>query len=134
MEYMYISSTDSLNYHPANSTWDFTIELPRILSGCLHVALSDIKYTASVGGLIVCSDICKESYIKDGHMPILRRVSEPGEIDRLQFVPITRTQVQRFRIYVFDNKLEVPADDIEQLQCTLIFKDATKTRATFQAN
>ena len=45
MEYMYISSTDSLHYHPANSTWDFTIELPRILSGCLHVALSDIKYT-----------------------------------------------------------------------------------------
>ena len=122
MKYLYVCSTDSFKYHPTNSAWDFIIELPQSLAGCEYVALGEIQYSAYTGRLIVCSDICEESYIRDRSMPILRRVSQPGELDRLQFLRTTRSEIQRIRISILDEELQEPIENIGPVYCTLIFK------------
>ena len=55
-------------------------------------------------------------------MPILRRVSQPGELDRLQFLRTTRSDIQRIRISILDEELQEPIENIGPVYCTLIFK------------
>ena len=39
MKYLFISSEDSLEFNPTNSTYDFTITLPQTLRGDWEIAL-----------------------------------------------------------------------------------------------
>lgn len=122
MKYIYLCSTDSLEYHPTNTTWDFTMELPQTLYGHWQCALGEISYTSITEELVVFSDFCEASCINDRIMPVLRVVSQSGEIERLQFVPLNLINVQRIRIYVRDRNMNVPTHDVGPLRCTLLLK------------
>ena len=122
MELLYTSSTDSLEYHPTNSTWDFTIELPKTLFGSWKCALADITYGGYSGSVYVFTDICKQSYIKDTTLPVLRRVSQSGEVNNLNYITVTRRNIQRVRIYIRDTNLNTLPSSSDPVHCTLVLK------------
>ena len=80
--YIFLSSKDSLRFHPDNKGYNFTVELPeRVeLRGNWKVVLCDISET-----LMVFSDICDYSFDRDSLEPILRMVMPNNK--RSQFFP-----------------------------------------------
>lgn len=122
MEVLYVASTDSLDYHPANTSWDFTIELHKTLYGSWKCALADITFSGFNGAVYVFADICKQSYVKDTSLPVLRRVLYNGEMNNLNFVPVTRKSIQRVRITLRDINLNALPATSEPVYCTLLLK------------
>ena len=122
MEVLYVSSTDSMEYHPTNTSWDFTIELPKTLFGSWKCALADISYSDYSGAVYVLADICKQSYVKDTTLPVLRRVSNSGEIKNLNYITVTRRNIQRVRIFIRDANLNTLPPTSETVYCTLLLK------------
>ena len=131
MKYLFISSEDSLELNPTNSTYDFTITLPQTLRGDWEIALGDITYVSHFEDFYVFCDLCEYSYVKDKTLPILRKVEQMGEFENLYFHTVTRNVIQRIRIFVRNTKLETPSQDIGPIRCTLILKPMNKYCANF---
>ena len=74
-EFYFLSSSDSLSYHPDNKCYSFIIELPEriILEGNWAIGLCDFFNSSCLTEtLFVLCDICDNSYIGDCLKPILR--------------------------------------------------------------
>ena len=76
--YIFLTSKDSLRFHPHNKGYNFTVELQRErveLRGNWKVALCDIFFNEKIAETImVFSDICDYSFVRDSLEPILRMV------------------------------------------------------------
>ena len=124
--YLFLSSNDSKIFHPHNSPFNFTIELPKTLDlqGNWKCALAEIFYSESLDqDLFVYCDICEYSYIDDGYKPILRVVNGSDIYDTLFYQPITTQFVNRIHIYIKDEAGNQPSVDIKHLRCTLKIKN-----------
>lgn len=122
MAHLFISSTDSLDFHQTNSSFDFTVELPQTLTGSYKVALAEFYCTNQLEDLYVLSDVCEQSYCLDQMLPLMRIVHQPGECSNMYFLKVTRSDVQRIRIYIRNADLEIPSTDIGRVRCTLVFE------------
>ena len=120
MKYLFVCSEDSVDLNPANATYDFTISLPQELNGKFKIALGEITYTSHFEDLYVFCDLCEHSYIKDTSLPILRIVPKMGEFQNLYFHSVTRSNIQRIRIFITNSRLETPSQDVGPIRCTLL--------------
>lgn len=121
---MFISSSDSTNLHAGNIFSDFVFELPSFHSfgdgEGWSFALTDlhIEKTKPLSGrhdipesIVVCCDLARESYIRSRLLPVLRYV--PATTDEISgaslfmpyYVGISKTRVQRIRIFLLDSDL-----------------------------
>ena len=90
MKYLYVSSDDSLDLNTSNNAYDFTVNLPKSITGDFVIALGEITYTSHEEDLYVFCDLCEDSYIKNTSLPILRSVTHIGEFTNLYFHSTTR--------------------------------------------
>ena len=106
MIHLFLNSIDSINTHPNNNPFDFTIELPEalVLDGEWECALSDIYYDNSAINeeLFVFSDICNDSYVYNNRLPILRKVNKPDIFTLPYFTSVNLREIQRIRIFIKD--------------------------------
>lgn len=122
MVFLFLSSTNSLQYHPDNTGTDFTVELPHVVHGQYECALSEIFYDNFQDDLYVYSDICEQNVVHNDYKPILRIVTQPGEVQSLYFMPVSRDSVQRIRIYLRDKDFKTPQVSLNTVRCTLVFR------------
>ena len=121
MKHLFLCSTDSILYHPSNKSWDFTVELPHAIEGQWKCALGDISYNTTENLYVFC-DLCEQSYIRGGTLPILRYVTQPKEFTNLYYFNVNLSHIKRVRIFIRNNNMEIPSDDIGPVRCTLILK------------
>ena len=120
MKYLFLSSNESLEYHPKNTTYDFTVELPQILDGKFSFALLDIAAEKKISeALYVFCDSCEYSLAHDRMAPLLRIATQAGEVRIAYFVKASRRVIQRIRIYITNRNFQTPMADIGQIRCTL---------------
>ena len=100
MAYLNLSSRDSKKYHPNNSSYDFTIELPWPITGLYKCGLMEFSSGPLVEDLYVFSDICEPEYVHDKMLPLLRIVYETGEVGVPHYKPVSRQVIQRVQIYI----------------------------------
>ena len=120
MTYVFLSSTDSLEYHPDNTSFDFTVELSHEIKGSHKVALCEIDFEPTGEDLYIFCDVCDDSHVLDRSLPLLRITDSPGEFSNLYFHNITRSFVQRIRIYIRNQNLSTPSTSIGPVRCTLV--------------
>jgi len=93
--YLYLSSTPS-THNPDNTATDFTIQLPRTVSGVKECGIIEVKLaTVPQKPLFVCCDLCVESITNNRELPVLRRVAQKS------FLPSFSTYVS-LRVQSFD--------------------------------
>lgn len=120
MIYLHLSSKDSLHFHPNNVWYDFTIELPSTISGSFRCGLLEFFSTSSMQeDLYIFSDICEPEFIHDSLLPLLRIVTEPGEMSIPHFKSVSRKEIQRIRVYIRNKNLVVPDLNIGIVRMTL---------------
>lgn len=128
--YLFVSSDNSLNYHPSNSASDFTVELSQDikLEGDWKIALLDFSCdSAGRDYLRVCCDICFPSWLDDQYMPVLRSfpISE-GFTSRVfafpYYIPIHCHSLKRIRVYIIGDNTSEAALRSTPLKCTLHLK------------
>ena len=119
MKYVFVASTDSLDYHPSNVPHDFTVELPDTIIGKYSCVLLDFYCLNITEELYVFCDICEQSYVKDHKLPLMRIITHTGEVTIPYYTPVTRRNIQRMRIYIRNKDLEAPALDIGPVRCTI---------------
>ena len=123
-----LSSKDSLDMHPKNFAWDFTVDLKKIipLSGNWECALVDLKYTGNYGDLYVFSDICEPNYVSERYLPILR-VTDQGSnsFSYPYYMKISRDHIDRIRIYIRGGDGKIPSKNPDHLRCTLHLRNVS---------
>jgi hypothetical protein len=83
--YLYLHCGDSLAVHTDNHAGDFVVDLPKTykLDGHWGCALTEIAMSThteqKTDRLYVCSNLIKESYVKDTFLPMLRSVPTTNE-------------------------------------------------------
>ena len=122
MKHIFISSLDSLEYSPDNTTYDFTVTLPEPIIGRYKVALTEISYPTHFEDLYIFCDIVEQSYLQDKSLPLLRIVTGMGELNHLYYFNVTRQVIQRLRVYILDKNLEKPFEDCGPIRMTLVFE------------
>lgn len=124
-KYIYFSSDNSKDVYPTNSAFDFTVKLsdPLELPDTWLVALSEIEFTGQKSvELYVYCEFCESNNVLDQNLPILRRVTHAGEVERLYFMPLNNTYIDTVRVYIRDKNHKVPSVNIQRLSCTLILQ------------
>ena len=126
MIYLNVSSQDSLSFHPDNSVFDFTIELPYAITGRFTCALLDLYTDADFNeSLYVFCDICEPEYIHDRILPLLRIVSEAGELTTPHNKVVSRQHIKRINVYIRDRKFNIPTQTtppITSLRMTILLE------------
>ena len=103
---IYTTSEDSKEFHPNNSSSDFTVELPETLhlKGDWVIALTEI-YTLeeiSVPILILC-DICEQSIHEGKLKPILKLIyPDCIQFSNIHYIPIKNRNINRIRFLIKD--------------------------------
>ncbi len=119
MIYLNLASTDSFTFHPTNTSYDFTVELPQPIRGEFTCALLDFTCDSMLEELYIFTDICQPEFIHDSVLPLLRIVTEPGEVNIEHYKPMSRQVVQRVRIYIRDRHFNVPTQNIGPVRVTI---------------
>ena len=123
--FLHLSSKDCVQSHPDNHAWDFTIDVGKYvtLSGEWEVALTEMLYDgARKMDLYVFSDICSPTYVIDNCLPLLRIVNKPNIFQKPYFVPVSRNDIARIRIYIRTRNNNIPPFQPKSLRCTLQLK------------
>ena len=127
MMHLNISSRDSLHYYPKNSAFDFMIELPSALSGRFTCALLDFYCDEQFHeDFYVYCDMCEPEFIHDRVLPLLRIVSESGELTTPHTKVVTRQHIQRLHVYIRDRSFTIPAQPtppITSVRMTLLLEE-----------
>ena len=114
--YIFLTSRDSLKFHPENKSHTFTVELPERLnlSGIWEVAICDFS-TSEVPSetLMVFSDICDHSFVKDSLHPILRMIlpchrCRSHVFTNKYYVRVGQKSLGRIMIYIRDTTDQIP--------------------------
>lgn len=124
--FLFCVSNDCLKFHPENNSHDFIVELPQTLhlegGGGWEYALVELFNLEQLKVVVLMSDLCSSSYIDYQKLPVLRRfLLSRGSIPITTpfYVPLTRDQIQRFRIYLSYSELINSTLRIKTLYCTL---------------
>lgn len=128
--FLFLSSRDSLKYHPSNNPIDFIIELNQNieLKGEWKIALLDLTCESdSREHLTICCDLCTPSWVDNQYLPVLRSfpVSKGRVVVRFGFPFYIKTHsisVKRFRIYIIGESNSFTSLTKEPLRCTLHLK------------
>ena len=127
--YIFLSSKDSLRFHPDNKGYNFTVELPeRVeLRGNWKVALCDIFFNEKISDtLMVCSDICDYSFVRDSLEPILRMVMPNNKRSQIFsdrfYLGVRQSNLGRIKIYIKDSCFNNAVTIKGELQLTLHLK------------
>ena len=127
--YIFLSSKDSLRYHPDNKGYNFTVELPKRveLRGNWKVALCDIFLNEKISDtLMVYSDICDYSFVRDSLEPILRMVmpnNKRSQIFSYRFyLGVRQSNLGRIKIYIKDSSFKNVVALKGEIQLTLHLK------------
>ena len=122
-QYIYLNSTDSVQFYPTNSPGHFYSKLPQVLNfkGLWECALLQLQYvnsyfsgTESPRNLYICSNICSESTLFEKKIPVLRRVNNllgtdllnqtiEVDIKNLIYIPIIGESTDVISIYIIDD-------------------------------
>lgn len=122
MKYLYLSSLDSKECHPLNNSYDFTIELPKIIEGNYIFSLLEFSCHEMPEELYIFCDLSEQHLVHDQMLPIIRIVKQPGEFLTQYYSPVSRRIIQRVRIYIRDRNFSVPIYDIGPVRCTLALR------------
>lgn len=131
MEYwVYLSSSAARRYYPESNGNDFIIPLhkPLDLHGEWSCALVQFSHTLQVPKTIrsymVCTDVCKDSFVNDFSLPIIYRVNTGRSVKqplRETYVKVKQGSVQSVRVYIRDTKGDTPSFRLGDVECTLHF-------------
>ena len=99
--YIYLSSKVTTS-HPENTASDFTVQLPRTLSGKKECGIVEVRLPASrKNPLFVCADLCAESVVNNKTLPVLRRVAQKTFLPSfITYVPLRVQDFHTVRIYI----------------------------------
>ena len=112
---MVLKSTDSPQFHPNNTTYNFRVHLaqPLQLTGTWTISLLEFSIDPGktkqqvLPELFVCSSLCHDSIVGEREIPLLRRVylEKPNIIYQYPYeVPIKLGQFQDVHVYITDAK------------------------------
>ena len=104
---MFISSKDSLSFHPNNKGNNFTVELSeRVnLDGDWEIGLCDFYHNLEVNKILyVFCDLCDYSYIGNSLEPIIRRIYPNSTSTDFQFssnyyINVKNKAINRIKVY-----------------------------------
>jgi hypothetical protein len=126
LQYLFLSSSDSLDNHKNNTWYDFTIEFSNMLDfqGGWECALAEIFFDADVTeNLFLYCDICEYSYVGSKLLPVLRLVNHNSiEFYNLIYMKVNNKEINRLRLYIRDKKNNIPSLDVKEVNCTLVFR------------
>ena len=118
-EIIHLYSGDSLATHPTNTSYDFTVDLRDSLEGEFKIALLELTANISEQLYVFC-DIIEPSYCRNHTLPILRVVNISGECTNLHFYRASRRVIQRINVYIRNKDLQIPANEMGPVHCTLL--------------
>lgn len=120
--YAYLSSKPSAHY-PENTAGDFTIQLPRTVSGVQECGIVEVKLpTVPQKPLFLCSDICVESITNNQTLPVLRRLGQKLSLPSIiTYVPLRGQSFDTIYFYICKESGE-KANLVGETQITLHFK------------
>lgn len=115
---------DSTILHPSNSSYDFIIELPRAIIGKYQCALMEFSCQESMTeDLYIYSDLCQPELVHDSLLPLLRIVTETGEVNTPYYKDITRQHIQRVHIYIRNRQFMIPTHAIGPVRVVLALEE-----------
>ena len=129
--YLFLNSQNSKDLHPENVSTDFTIDLPRAysLEGDWECALKEIEVSLKEDTLIVCSDICRESYAENTMLPVLRVLRNASTKGRKRetyflfndpfYVKVKADVLNSVRLFIRGRQLLTIDGDKSNVRCTL---------------
>jgi hypothetical protein len=125
--YLFLSSGDSKNLHPANNASDFTVQLPRIISleGQWECGLTEIDVNGGLPEpLYLCTDACIESYVKNTSLPLLRVVvAEDYTVYQVPYyMRVSGDNLHSIRIYLKNQDLQEIKSSPGEIWCVLHFR------------
>ena len=119
---VHVSSEESKNRFPGNSSVEFTVELKEPLTGNFLVALDELVCNDFSGEqIIIFSDIVEPYQVYNTLSPALRVLRKPGSVQNLQFLKLSRSVIQRIRFWITDNKFNLPATNLGEVSFSLRF-------------
>lgn len=107
-----------------------------MMGSCQLIELNGSLRTKKESPFFLCADCVLPSYVEDRQIPILRRLvgesteDDDGELLRIDQVydqslvlPVTRSPLDEFRLYISDASGNILPVENCQLQCTLLFEN-----------
>ena len=107
---MYISSSDSLAYHPLNEPSSFSIELPGPYNNVKRIALLEFGCKNFIESVYVLCDLVERNLVHDDSRAVLRYISDVGEIQNPLFVDTIRESFNRISFTVLTQNMNEPTD------------------------
>ena len=117
--YLFLSSTDSTDLFPDNTSTQFTVELPSFIMGVTSIALMEFHCSNYNEPLFVFCDTVKSSHVKSTLLPVLRIVNSLGEVGNDYSIPSTRSDVIRLKFKIMNLNLEFPSYTLETVRLVL---------------
>ena len=125
--YLFISSSDSLSFHPDNKGSNFTVELPESvnLHGEWEAALCDFYHNPEVNEILyVFCDLCDYSYIGNSLEPIIRKIYPNSTSTDFQFssnyyINVKNKNINRIKVYIRDVNFGFPSSVTGDIHLTL---------------
>ena len=105
--YLYISSSPTEHF-PDNTSTDFTVHLPRLLTGNWKLGAIEVNLPSPPETpLFVCCDLCSESIVNERYLPVLCQLNRKSYLPaNILYIPVKTTQFHTVRVYIC-NKLGV---------------------------
>ena len=126
--YLYLSSVDSVDYFPSNTSDNFIVKLPELykLPGHWEVALTEIHLPARAGqtaeSFSVYSDICEETVIGGIKEPVLRKLfntTDEATFSQYYYIPVRSKEIGSIRIFIKSTDGKSVSFRKGTLHCTL---------------
>ena len=135
MIFQFLSSRDSLDTHPNNIWYDFSIDLPGPLEvdESWECALLDINCVPQIQSpFIVYVDIVKQSFIRDTTASVLRVVHfSDSDFAFPYYLPVNRGEITQLRMSIRDLETgQVPTESVSVLTCTLGYRKRKKNHGS----
>ena len=128
--YLFLSSKDSLSFHPNNKGHSFIVELPeRVnLDGDWEIALCDFYHNSEVNEILhVFCDLCDYNYIGNSLEPIIRTIYPNNSSSDFQFssnyyISVKNKSLNRIKVYIRDVNFSLPSSITGDIHLTLHLK------------
>ena len=124
--YFFLSSIDSLNFHPNNKAYNFTVEITERTSLCdFHAS------TVSNETLYLFSDIVDYSYVRNSMEGILRLLPQSNWnkyqlFNNVYYLPLKNQSFSRIGIYIKNKNLHFASSLTGVVELTLHLRKKKK--------
>ncbi len=133
---LFLSSKDSEDICPGNDSGNFTIDLGKALQLPGHWRVQLLSFRCHLAkdqkverkNLMVFSDICESSFVRDHYLPVLANFYYDGNSNKVRrieevvkhphSVAVVPHAVQRIKIYIKDQNLQTPSFTKATSDCT----------------